>query len=105
MKVVDILEKDPNETYKAYQKFRRRNEHEKAYRCLERLLKQFPDDMELLEEISALAIGQMDDPNLARPWLMRRIKIASSWRDYALLTEIEAVSGNLTKAKEISPSP
>lgn len=96
---MDFFEKDPNETYKAYQKFCRRNDYEKAYRCLEKLLKEFPDDMELLEEIVALTIRQMREPNLARPWLMRRIKMASYWRDYALLSEIEAMSGNLTKAR------
>jgi len=97
---VNFFDKDPDETYRAYQKFRKRNEHEKAYRCIESLLKRFPDDMELLDDIVALALGQMRDPNLARPWLMRRIKLASYWRDYALLSEIEAASGNLTKAKE-----
>ena len=100
MKAVDFFERDPDDTYKAYQKFRKRDEPEKAYRCLESLLKRFPDDMGLLEDMVALTIGQMEDANLARPWLMRRIKLASYWRDYALLSEIEAMSGNLTKAKE-----
>ena len=97
---MNLFEKDPDETFRAYQRFRKRNEYDKAYRCIENLLKRFPDDMELLEEIVALALGQMRDPDLARPWVMRRIKLASYWRDYALLSEIEAVSGNLTKAKE-----
>ena len=92
--------RDPDEIYRAYQKFRKRKEHEKAYRCLERLLKQLPDDVELLEEMLALTMGQMRDPHLARPWLMRRIKRAPYWRDFALLSEIEAVSGNLKKAEE-----
>ena len=100
MILVNPFEKDPDETYRAYQRFRKRNEYDKAYRCIESLLKRFPDDMELLDEIVALALGQMRDPDLARPWLMRRIKLASYWRDYALLSEIEAVSGNLTKARE-----
>ncbi|HSE85416.1 MAG TPA: SNF2-related protein [Candidatus Binatia bacterium] len=100
MILVNPFEKDPDETYRAYQRFRKRNEYDKAYRCIENLLKRFPDDMELLEEIVALTLGQMRDPDLARPWLMRRIKLASYWRDYALLSEIEAVSGNLTKARE-----
>jgi superfamily II DNA or RNA helicase len=98
--LVNPFEKDPDETYRAYQRFRKRNEYDKAYRCIESLLKRFPDDMELLDEIVALALGQMGDPDLARSWLMRRIKLASYWRDYALLSEIEALSGNLTKARE-----
>jgi len=97
---VNPFEKDPDETYRAYQKFRKRNEFDKAYRCIESLLKQFPDDPDLLGEIVALALGHMRAPNLARPWVLRRIKLASYWRDYALLSEIDAVSGNLTKAKE-----
>ena len=100
MILVNSFEKDPEETYRAYQRFRRRNENDKAYRCIENLLKRFPDDMELLDEIVALALGHMRAPNLARPWLVHRIKLASYWRDYALLSEIDAVSGNLTKAKE-----
>ena len=100
MILVNPFEKDPDETYRAYQRFRKRNEYDKAYRCIESLLKRFPDDMELLDEIVGLALGQIRDPDLARPWLMRRIKLASYWRDYALLSEIEALSGNLTKARE-----
>ena len=92
--------RDPDDIYRAYQKFRKRKEHEKAYRCLDRLLKQLPDDIELLEEMLGLSLGEMRDPNLARPWLMRRIKLAPFWRDYALLSEIEALSGNLAKAEK-----
>jgi tetratricopeptide (TPR) repeat protein len=98
--LVNPFEKGPAETYRTYQKFRKRDEFDKAYRCLENLVKQFPDDLELLDEIVALALGQMHDPDRARPWLMRRIKLVSYWRDYALLSEIEAASGNLTKARE-----
>jgi SNF2 family DNA or RNA helicase len=98
--LVNPFEKGPDETYRTYQKFRKRDEFDKAYRCLENLVKQFPDDLELLDEIVALALGQMHDPKLARPWLMRRIKLVSYWRDYALLSEIEAANGNLTKARE-----
>jgi superfamily II DNA or RNA helicase len=73
---------------------------DKAYRCLENLVKRFPDDLELLDEIVALALGQMRDPNLARPWVMQRIKLLPYWRDYALLSEIEAATGHFTKARE-----
>jgi superfamily II DNA or RNA helicase len=97
---VNPFEKGPDETYRTYQKFRKRNEFDKAYRCLENLVKQFPDDLELLDEIVALALGQMRDPNLARPWVMHRIKLLPYWRDYALLSEIEAATGHLTKARE-----
>jgi SNF2 family DNA or RNA helicase len=97
---VNLFDKNPDATYKAYQKFRKRNDHEKAYRCIESLLERFPDDLELLDEILALALRQMQDPSLARPWLIRRIKLASYWRDYALLSEIEAATGSLKKAKE-----
>ena len=65
MILVNSFDKDPKETYRAYQRFRRRNENDKAYRCIENLLKRFPDDMELLDEIVALALGHMRAPNLA----------------------------------------
>src|SRR3970040_1861727 len=100
MKALRFFERDPDDTYKAYQKFRKRDEPEKAYRCLESLLKRFPDDMGLLEDMMALTIGQMEDANLARPWLMRRIKLASYWRDYALLSAGEGRGGKVTKAQE-----
>ena len=61
MILVNSFEKDPDETYRAYQRFRKRNENDKAYRCIENLLKRFPDDMELLDEIVALALGHMRD--------------------------------------------
>lgn len=98
---MDPYHRDPEETYRAYQRFLKHKEPEKAYRCLETLLKQFPDDMELLDEILALAVGPLRNPQLARPWLMQRIKIASYWHDYALLSQIEAKDGSLAKAKEI----
>ncbi|MBM2806828.1 MAG: polymerase-associated protein RapA, partial [Deltaproteobacteria bacterium] len=97
---MDLFHKDPDDTYKAYQKFRKRNEHERAYRCLERLLQEFPQDMELLDEILGLTLSEMHAPKLARPWVMRRIKLDSFWRDYALLSEIDAATGNLPSAKE-----
>src|SRR5678816_3158518 len=56
MILVNPFEKDPDETYRAYQRFRKRNEYDKAYRCIESLLKRFPDDMELLDEIVALSL-------------------------------------------------
>ncbi len=97
---VDPYYRDPEETYRAYQRFLKRREPEKAYRCLERLLKEFPDDIGLLDDIVALAVGQLQNPKLARPWLMERIKIASYWHDYVLLSRIDAEDGNLAKAKE-----
>jgi hypothetical protein len=51
MILVNPFEKDPDETYRAYQRFLKRNEYDKAYRCIESLLKRFTDDMELLDEI------------------------------------------------------
>jgi len=97
---VDPYFNNPDETYRAHQRFLKRNEPEKAYRCLERLLKQFPDDIGFLDDIVALAINQLGNLRLARPWLLERIKIASYWRDYALLSRIEAENGNIAKAKE-----
>jgi superfamily II DNA or RNA helicase len=97
---VDVFEKDPTETYKAYQKFYRRREFDKAYRCLEKLLKEFPDDLQLLAEIARLAIRDMGEPNLGRSWVIRRIKLAGYWLDYLLLSQIEAITGKLTEAKQ-----
>lgn len=91
--------KDPDETYRAYQKFLKKKEFLRAYRCLDRLLKEFPDDLRLLQEIIALSLDEMNNTALARPWLMARIRIASLWHDYALLSEIEAKEGRFPMAK------
>lgn len=61
---------------------------------------QFPDDIRLLNDIVALAVNQLGNLRLARPWLLERIKIASYWRDHALLSRIEAENENIAKAKE-----
>lgn len=92
--------KDPDETYRAYQKFLKKKEFIRAYRCLDRLLKEFPDDLHLLQKIIDLSLDEMNNTALARPWLMKRIQIASLWHDYALLSEIEAKEGRFPKAKE-----
>lgn len=97
---MDPYYQDPEETYRAYDKCLRKQEFLKAYRCLERLLKEFPHDQSLLQEIIALCLGRMNNPALARPWVMKRIRLAPSWDDYALLSEIEAKTGQIAKAKE-----
>ncbi|MBI4714834.1 MAG: DEAD/DEAH box helicase family protein [Nitrospirae bacterium] len=97
---MDYLLQDPDHTYKSYQKFLKRGEYKKAYRCLERLLKEFPDDAQLLGAIVNLAVAFMGDYQLARPWVLQRIREYPSWLDYVLLSRIEADRKEFGKAEE-----
>lgn len=92
--------KDPENAYKAYQKLLRKKEYQRAYGCLERLLKEFPEDPDFLEEILDLSLNHLKNPRLVKPWLVLRAKRTSTWIDHLLLSQIEAELGNISKAKE-----
>lgn len=96
---MDPYYQNPEETYRAYQKFLRKSDLPKAHRCLDRLLKDFPNDHALLQAMIDLSLGRMNNPTLARPWVMKRVQLTSSWDDYALLSQIEAKIGASAKAK------
>lgn len=91
---------DPEDTYRAYEKFLKKQEFLKAYRCLKRLLSEFPNDQALLQEVIALSLGPLNNPTLARPLVLKRLRLAASWDDYALLSEIEARTGQILTARE-----
>jgi tetratricopeptide (TPR) repeat protein len=95
-----MLFETPEDTYNAYQKFLRKKEYKKAYRCLEKMLNEFHDDAELLENITELCLLYWDKPDLGKRWLLKLIKIRSSWLDYMLLSRLEAEAGNIGPAKE-----
>ncbi|MBI5197001.1 MAG: hypothetical protein HZA19_00140, partial [Nitrospirae bacterium] len=97
---MDYLLQDPDHTYKSYQKFLKRREYKKAYRCLEKLLKEFPDDIQLLGAIVDLAAAFMGDYQLARPWVLQRIRKYPNWLDHVLLSRIEADRKEFGKAEE-----
>jgi SNF2 family DNA or RNA helicase len=90
----------PEDTYKAYQRFLKKKEYKKAYRCLEKMLHEFPDDEQLLEDIVDLCIISWKNPKMGRPWLIKLAKMRSWWLDYSLLSSVEADLENFTKAKE-----
>ncbi len=90
----------PDDTYKAYQRFLKKREFKKAYHCLEKMLRDFPDDEMLLEDIIDLCVFIWNNPKLGRPWLIKLAKLRSSWSDYTLLSHVEAELDNFTKARE-----
>lgn len=105
-----MLFETPDDTYKAFQRFMLKKEYEKAYRCLEKLLKQFPDDRQLLHTMVDLCIYDWKQPAKSRPWLKALLKQTSSWFEYVLLSQVEADTGNfaaawsaLKTAKELQP--
>jgi len=95
-----MLFETPEDTYNAYQKFLRKKEYKKAYRCLEKMLNEFHDDVELLETITELCLLYWNKPDLGKRWLLKLIKIRSSWLDYMMLSRLEAEAGNIGPAKE-----
>lgn len=95
-----MLFETPEDTYNAYQKFLRKKQYKKAYRCLEKMLNVFHDDVELLEDITELCLMYWDKPDLGKQWLLRLIGRRAVWLDYMLLSRLEAEAGNIGPAKE-----
>jgi len=90
----------PEDTYKRYTKFLRKKEYKRAYRCLESLLHQFPDDITLLCNIVELSVILWNHPEKGRKWLIKLANIRSLWPDYLALSKVEAQLGNITRAKK-----
>ncbi|MCK5503882.1 MAG: DEAD/DEAH box helicase, partial [Thermodesulfovibrionia bacterium] len=90
----------PGDTYKAYERFLKKREFKKAYRCLEKMLHEFPEDEMLLEDITDLCIVSWENSKMGRPWLTKLAKMRSLWIDYSLLSHIETELENFTKARE-----
>lgn len=95
-----MLFETPEDTYNAYQKFLRKKQYKKAYRCLEKMLHVFHDDIDLLEDITELCLLYWDKPDLGKQWLLKLIERRSVWLDYMLLSRLEAEAGNIGPAKE-----
>jgi len=95
-----MLFETPADTYNAYLKFLKKKEYRKAYRCLEKMLHQFPDDVELLDDIVELCLTSWDKPEIGKPWLAKLAKLREFWLDYMMLSRVEAELENIAKAKE-----
>jgi SNF2 family DNA or RNA helicase len=95
-----MLFETPEDTYNAYHRFLKKREYKKAYRCLEKMLHEFPDDIQLLEDIVDLCIFLWKKSEIGRPWLIKLANIRSWWLDYMLLSRVDAELGNISKAKE-----
>lgn len=95
-----MLFETPEDTYRAYQRFLKKEEYRKAYRCLEKMLHEFPDDIELLEDIVTLCLFKWNKPDIGRNWLINLVKIRHLWTDYAMLSHVEAGLGNFGHARE-----
>ncbi len=95
-----MLFETPEDTYNAYQKFLKKKEYRKAYRCLEKMLHEFPNDTELLEDIVDFCVFEWKKLDIGKQWLNKLIKIRPSWLDYLLLGHIEADLDNFGSARE-----
>ncbi|MDD5434827.1 MAG: SNF2-related protein [Nitrospira sp.] len=90
----------PADTYKAYQKFLKKEDYKKAYHCLEKMLLEFPGDIDLLKEMVDLCLADWEKPDLARKWLIELTNHRTAGLDYLLLSRVEASLYNITNAKE-----
>ena len=95
-----MLFETPEDTFKAYLKFLKKEEYKKAYHCLEKMLQEFPKDIELLEIMVQFCIDEWRKPDISRKWLIELTKLRSSWRDYIFLSRAEASLENINPAKE-----
>lgn len=95
-----MLFETPQDTYNAYQKFLKKRQFKKAYRCLEKMLREFPADEELLEDMVDLCVFMWKNSNTGRPWAVKLAKTRSFWIDYVVLGRIEAEMENFKKARE-----
>ncbi|HLA28791.1 MAG TPA: SNF2-related protein [Syntrophales bacterium] len=84
----------------AYERYLRKGDYRKAIRCLEYMSSQHPKDTELIAEIIDIAVNTLWEPELARKWLRRLIRLRTVWIDHTLLGKMEAQLGNLNRARE-----
>ncbi|MBU2262503.1 MAG: DEAD/DEAH box helicase [Proteobacteria bacterium] len=84
----------------AYHHYLRKGDYKKAARSLEWLISQYPKDIEPVLEIIDFAVNRIWEPELARKWLLRLIRMRTFWLDYALLGKIEAQLDSLNRARE-----
>jgi superfamily II DNA or RNA helicase len=98
-----------SDLYENYNKAYKEGNYQKAYKYLERLLKYYPDDIDLLKDIIDISVYKLKKLHLARPWMIQVIKYYENWPNYLPLANLEASLGNLStarmyieKAKELS---
>jgi len=84
----------------AYNHYLRKGDYRKAARTLEYLISQYPKDIDPVLEIIDFAVNRIWEPELARKWLRRLIRMRTFWLDYALLGKTEAELDSLTRARE-----
>ena len=93
-----MLFETPDDIYKSYKKFRRKQEYRRAYRCMEKLLDQFADD-ELTREMVDFCVFEWKNYELGKRWLNKLVKAGPLWSDVWLFGRLEAELGNLDQAR------
>lgn len=95
-----MLYETTDDTFNAYNRFLRKNDYKKAYRCLEKLYNQFPGDMELIQQIVELCVFKWEKPEIGKKWLLKLVQFRSSWLDLVLLSEVELDLNNVKSARD-----
>src|SRR4030066_2271477 len=94
-----MMYETPQDTYNAYTKFLKKKEYKKAYRCLDKMLQEFPDDTDLLMDIINLCL-KWNKPEYGKTWMVRLADIRSLCSDYLLLSHMEAELDNIPQARK-----
>lgn len=94
-----MLFETSKDTFKAYNRFLRKKDYKKAYRCLEKLHHQFPEDLEIIVNMAELCIFKWNKPDIGKKWLVKLANIRSQWLDYVLLSETELELKNIEGAR------
>src|SRR4030067_3871190 len=94
-----MMYETPQDTYNAYTKFLKKKEYRKAYRCLEKMLHEFPDDTDMLMDIINLCLT-WNKPEYGKIWMIRLANMRSLCSDYLLLSHMEAELDNIPQARK-----
>src|SRR3972149_7236010 len=94
-----MMYETPQDTYNAYTKFLKKKEYRKAYRCLEKMLHEFPDDTDLLMDIVNLCL-KWNKPEYGKPWMVRLANTRSLCSDYLLISHMETELDNIPQARK-----
>jgi len=94
-----MWDKDPDDIYKDYERFKKKGNYKKAYQCLKTLHSELPKDLGLIQHIINFCYTDWRRPNLAKRWLIQLTKMQTFLYDYLFLCQIEADLGNTSQAK------
>ncbi|MBU2495414.1 MAG: DEAD/DEAH box helicase family protein [Candidatus Omnitrophica bacterium] len=96
----EIVSGTLGDVYRDYLRFVKKGKHERAYRCLERMLGVLPEDVELLQEITNLCLVRWKNYRLGKRWAKILVRMRARWPDYVTLAYLETNLGDFEQARK-----